>query len=186
MAAPPDEHCMRRISGQPSQARRASRRWRDREYPRGADVERRTELALRIVVQRPPAGVDYALQKGRGARYETVQTQRSIGKDLIFVFTIWVKHGRSPSFSGPFVQGAAGDKFVYIDIGRYAGQGNTDFARRLKVPLAGITPKLVTSGQVIEAVIPGTGNNGMPNCAYNWRKQAGAGWGWRSPDKLSL
>ena len=33
--------------------------------------DRPAEIALRIVLQQPPAGVDFALQKGRGSAYET-------------------------------------------------------------------------------------------------------------------
>ena len=42
------------------------------------------ELTLRIVVESPPPDVDYALQKGSGSAYETVQTQRSEGNNLTF------------------------------------------------------------------------------------------------------
>jgi hypothetical protein len=30
------------------------------------------QVTLRIVLERPPAGVDFAVQKGRGAAYETI------------------------------------------------------------------------------------------------------------------
>lgn len=141
------------------------------------------ELTLRIVIQRPPIGIDYALQKGRGSTYETEQKQRSTGSDLSFEFIVTTKPGRRPSFSGPFVQGPTADKFVYIDIGRYAGQTNTDCARRLKVPLCGITNAMVSAGKPLQALIPGTGKDGSPNCASGWRKDVGAGWGWRMTAK---
>jgi uncharacterized protein DUF5990 len=54
-------------------------------------VER--ELNLRIILESPPAGVDYALQKGRGGDYETIQTQRSKGRDLHFEFKVRAKAG---------------------------------------------------------------------------------------------
>src|SRR6266705_4795042 len=57
--------------------------------------------------------------------------------------TVTVKTGRNddlPNFAGPFVQGPAGERFVYIDIGTYAGQTNTPWSRRLKIPLSGICP----------------------------------------------
>lgn len=76
------------------------------------------------------------------------------------------------------MQGTAGDKFVYIDIGQYAGQKNTECARRLKVPLAPITVQMANTGKVLEAVIPGTGKDGTPTCAYVWRKQVGGNWHW--------
>jgi len=69
-------------------------------------VER--ELTFRIVLQEPPAGVDFALQIGRGADYKTVQTQRSTGGDLSFEFSVGVKAAderAAPDFRGPVVQG---------------------------------------------------------------------------------
>jgi hypothetical protein len=44
------------------------------------------ELTLRIIIQKPPQGVDFALQKGKGSAYEMVQKQRSAKKDLVFEF----------------------------------------------------------------------------------------------------
>ena len=34
------------------------------------------DVTLRIVVESPPKGVDFSLQKGRGSAYNTVQNQR--------------------------------------------------------------------------------------------------------------
>ena len=58
-------------------------------------------LRLRIVLEKPPAGVDYGLQSGRGNDYETIQTQRSTGKDLQFEFDVRVKEGSSAERGGP-------------------------------------------------------------------------------------
>jgi hypothetical protein len=92
--------------------------------------------------------------------------------DLTFTFTIKLKGDRSkdlvPQFSGSFVQGPAGNKFVYIDIGTYAGQSDSIWSRRLKIPLTGITWKdidLMSSKSVMQATVPGTGRDGGPNCA---------------------
>jgi hypothetical protein len=134
-------------------------------------VER--ELTFRIVLQEPPAGVDFALQIGRGADYKTVQTQRSTGRDLSFEFSVGVKAAdkrAAPDFRGPVVQGPTGQRFVYIDIGTYARQANTPWSRRLKVPLSGITRDVLDrasadSSVVLETRVPGTGKDGGPNCA---------------------
>jgi hypothetical protein len=130
------------------------------------------KLTLRIVLENPPAGVDFGLQKGRGSDYETVQKQRSRGEDLRFEFKVRVKIGpkdQLPVFVGPFVQGPPGERFVYLDIGTYAGQKNTSWSRRLKVPLSGIAWDVLdrssVSGVVLEARVPGTGRDGGPNCA---------------------
>jgi hypothetical protein len=124
------------------------------------------ELTLRIILERPPAGVDFGLQQGSGANYETVQKQRSGDKDLRFEFTVRVKEARdgSPNFLGPFVQGPASARFVYLDIGTYAGQKNTCWSRRLRIPLQGITWNMLTSSVVIETRVPGTGRDRGPNC----------------------
>jgi hypothetical protein len=137
--------------------------------PEGMDSD--MELKLRIWLESPPAGVDFALQKGRGHGYSCVQIQRSTGSDLCFEFTAEVN---GPSFSGPFVQGPKGSQFVYIDIGTAAGQMNTPWSRRLKVPLNGIPSKLVEQA-TLETRVPGTGRDGGPNCATvkefdGWRR----------------
>ena len=122
-------------------------------------------MKLRIIVEQPPAGVDYGLQKGHGSAYETVQTQRSSCGDLQFDFEADLRAGNPPDFSGPFVQGPRGQRFVYIDIGTCAGQMDTPWSRRMKVPLAGITTAMAGSSQIIEARVPGTGRDGGPSCA---------------------
>lgn len=126
------------------------------------------EIRLRVVLQHPPTGVDFGLQKGRGSAYETIQRQRSDGKDLTFEFTPVIKDGVSDAMaalSGPFVQGPPGERFVYIDIGTFAGQLDSCWSRRLKVPLAGITMKMVQTGSILEARVPGAGRDGSPSCA---------------------
>ena len=129
------------------------------------------EIALRIILEKPTAGVDFGLQHGHGNDYETIQTQRSKGKDLSFEFTVRVKTGKdpAPNFLGPVVQGPTGERFVYIGIGTYAGQKETCWSRRLKVPLRGITWEMIDGAmaaeQLLETRVPGTGKDGSPSCA---------------------
>ena len=133
-----------------------------------------TEITLQIILIKPTRETEFGLQKGSGNNYETVQKQRSDSNDLFFKFSVKVKGERqkdlSPKFSGHFVQGPAGNKFIYIDIGTYAGQTNTGWSRRLKIPLNGITwndiDKLNSNPKLIlETSVPGTGRDGGPNCA---------------------
>jgi hypothetical protein len=138
-------------------------------------------VTLRIVLERPTAGVDFGLQEGHGSVYQVTDKQRSKGGDLEFEFTVTAKTGSNdnePDFAGPFVQGTKGDRFVYIDIGTYAGQTNTKWSRRLKIPLSGITWRMIDSGKVLVARIPGTGKDGGPSCAYEWRRRVGPSWRW--------
>ena len=95
------------------------------------------ELTFRIVMVDPPGGVDFALQQGRGSQFNLVQKQRSTGRDLKFELSVTVKTAKNgaPDFAGTYVQGAAGERFFYINIGTYAGQSDTFWSRRLKVPL---------------------------------------------------
>ncbi|HEX6188246.1 MAG TPA: DUF5990 family protein [Pyrinomonadaceae bacterium] len=143
------------------------------------------QISLRVVLRKPTAGVDFALQQGRGSKYEAVQRQRSTGKDLKFEFTVGVKTGKdgAPDFSGPFVQGPRGDRYFYIDIGTYAGQLNTCWSRRLKVPLSCITWDLIGSNSTLTADIPGVGKNGEPNCAYGWMKELDRPWQWQGTSR---
>ncbi|MFN2511620.1 MAG: DUF5990 family protein [Pyrinomonadaceae bacterium] len=131
------------------------------------------ELPLRIVLEKPPRDVDFGLQKGRGSNYETIQKQRFKGEDLSFEFTVRVKGGRkdpAPNFLGPLVQGPPTERFIYIDIGTYAGQTDTGWSRRLKVPLRGITWAMIDRASadeesLLETRLPGTGKDGSPTCA---------------------
>ena len=132
------------------------------------------QIILQIILVRPTKDVDFGLQKGSGSNYETIQKQQYASKDLVFRFEATVKgdtkKDKLPNLSGPFVQGPTNNKFVYIDIGTYAGQKNTAWARRLKIPLTGITWEQINSLMennrlVLETSVPGTGKDGGPNCA---------------------
>jgi Family of unknown function (DUF5990) len=130
------------------------------------------EINLRIVLETPPSGVDFGLQKGSGNSYETIQIQRYINQDLAFEFPVTVKFTNEglPNFLGTFVQGPSNQRFIYIDIGTYAGQKDTHWSRRLKIPLTGISLNTIEelsrdSNKVLEARVPGTGRDKGPNCA---------------------
>ncbi len=130
------------------------------------------EIPIRIILERPPAGVDFDLQKGRGKAYETIQKQRSDNNDLNFECRISVKESATaaPDFSGPFVHGPLHERFIYINIGTCAGQVDSVWSRRLKVPLRDISSKTIKSvlsdaSLVLATKVPGTGKDGSPNCA---------------------
>lgn len=132
-----------------------------------------SDLPLRLVLVDPPGGIDFGIQSGRGAAYETLFVQRRGEEDITFDFSVTVGEDRNdgrPNFLGPFTQGPPAGRFIYIDVGTYAGQKETPWARRMKVPLQGITRALVQRalsrpGSRLEARIPGRGRDGGPNCA---------------------
>jgi len=130
------------------------------------------ELPLRIILERPPSGVDFGIQKGSGNKYDTILLQKSNTSDLCFEFKILLKETKTSlyNFAGPIVQGPSNERFIYIDIGTAAGQTNSEWTRHLKIPLRDISPEIV--GQilndcslVLETKVPGTGKDGGPNCA---------------------
>lgn len=129
------------------------------------------EITIKITLEQPPPGIDFGLQKGSGNHYETLQLQRSSTGDLHFNCMIGTKTGKDgqPDFNGPFVQGPTGQRFIYIGIGTYAGQKETTWSRRLKVPLTGISHamlnKLTNSNKILCTRIEGTGKDGGPTCA---------------------
>lgn len=131
------------------------------------------EVRVRIVLIAPPAGVDFGIQEGKGSNYKTIQKQRSKGADLTFEFMVTIKDNRDdglPNFLGPLTQGPTTGRFIYIDIGKLAGQSDSCWERRVKVPLSGITWDVIEKASTdpklsLEARLPGTGRDGGPSCA---------------------
>jgi hypothetical protein len=126
------------------------------------------QLLFRMIMINPTAGVVYGIQKGKGSQFETIQKQLSEGNDLDFECSIPVKfdENNQPVFSGPFAQGPAGGKFIYIDIGSCAGQANTPWSRRLKIPLKDITREMLQQpGTILETRVQGSNSkDGSPTC----------------------
>ena len=130
------------------------------------------EIRLQIKLIDAPPGVLFGIQEGSGSKYKTVQQQRSGENMLVFDISIHIRDKKpadsEPDFTGPMVQGARGERFLYIDIGTYAGDLFSQWARRLKVPLRGIswdTIKLLQKqAALLELIIPGTGKDDGPTC----------------------
>jgi len=125
------------------------------------------EVSLRIVVVDPPAGIRFAVQRGKNELLEP----RSAKGELIFEFPIRVRNDGaegSPNFLGPYAQGPRDARFVYVNSGTMAGEPASPWTRRAKIPLGGITWAMIgkaKAGSVIEAKIAGTGRDGGPACA---------------------
>ena len=128
------------------------------------------EIALRITLLHPPAGVVFCLQRGRS---DLVSCTEASGEELSFDFTLRVHGDRAsgpPNLRGDFAQGPPAARFVYVNSGTLAGQKDSCWTRRAKVPLSGITWELIEealakAGTVLEARIPGTAKDGGPVCA---------------------
>ena len=130
-------------------------------------------VPLRIVLVDPPPGVDFGIQEGKGNDYKTISVQRSKAGKLTLECSITAKGNRadgSPNFSGLISQGPPTGRFIYIDIGKSAGQFDSCWQRRIKIPLEGITWEMIDTvlekpKRVLQGTIPGTGKDGGPSCA---------------------
>lgn len=142
------------------------------------------ELPLRIIVQHPPAGVAFAVQKGRDG---LLAPSSATADALVFDLAVRVRDGADgrPNFLGEFAQGTPADRFVYVNSGASAGQAGSPWQRRAKVKLDTITREMVDAalarGAVLEARIEGTDRRGGPACATvplldgGWRLAGAAG-----------
>lgn len=73
-----------------------------------------------------------------------------------------------PRLLGPFVQGPPAARFVYLCVGQAAGQAGSEWNRRIKVRLAGLTwdqVRAATPGSRLVACVAGRGRDGSPACA---------------------
>lgn len=134
------------------------------------------ELPMRIVLRRPPAGVRFALQHGAAGANGKAALVGALDADghgdLVFELTVRARIGDDGSirFLGPFTQGPPNARFVYITVGTRAGQLDSCWDRRAKVPLAGISAAMARATQaapaaVLEATVEGTLPDGSPTCA---------------------
>lgn len=130
----------------------------------------RSLLPLRIVVTDPVPGVALALQSGRT---DIVPPTSVTATAVTFDFTVEASEpiaGGPLVFHGAFTQGPPAGRFVYITVGTRAGQWDSPWERRAKIPLAGITPEMVASattqpGGVVEVRFGERGRDGTPVCA---------------------
>ena len=128
-------------------------------------------LPLRIVLIAPPAGVVYGIQRGRGSAYEVEFAQQPKRGDVTFEFAITAAESKNgePNFLGEFVHGPTGRRFIYVDVGQYAKQHDTEWARRMIIRLDDVTWPLINKatkpGRRLEARIQGTGSDGGPSGA---------------------
>jgi hypothetical protein len=128
------------------------------------------ELPIRLTVLRPPPGVTFAIQRGKG---ELLSPLKASAESLVFDLSIRVserKAGGAPNVLGPYAQGRPDDRFLYLNSGTMAGQGNSCWTRRAKIKTGGITWKLVeqtlaTTGAFLEGQIEGRAKDGGPCCA---------------------
>lgn len=124
------------------------------------------EVRMRIVVERPVAGVMHSLQSGDDHPLDPKRSDA--GEPLAFDFSVRI--GPGPKFFGDQVRREGPvRRFVYIRIGQSAGDHTSPWTRRMKIDIHDIEQTLIdraaASGGTIETVVDGTGRDGTPACA---------------------
>jgi hypothetical protein len=128
------------------------------------------QVRLRIVLVAPPAGVPWALQVGRHELVAPVLVARD---RVVLEATATLGPARPDGarpFRGPAVQGPPAARFIYATSGKRAGDADSPWDRRAKVPLPPLPAEVVAAWQrapdsVLEARVAGAGRDGSPACA---------------------
>lgn len=128
------------------------------------------DLPIRVTVLRPPPGVTFAMQRGKG---ELLPPSKVSAESLIFDLSVRVSQRKAdgtPNLLGPYAQGKPDDRFLYLNSGTMAGQDDSCWTRRAKIKTGGINWELIeqalaTPGAVLEARIEGRSKDGGPCCA---------------------
>lgn len=123
-------------------------------------------IRMRIAIERPVAGVLYSLQTGDGGVLDAKRS--AAGEPLAFEFPIRVAPG--PKFFGDQVRREGPvRRFVYIRIGRAAGDPASPWTRRMKIDVHDTPQDLLDRAMkgegVVELTVDGTGAAGTPACA---------------------
>jgi len=113
----------------------------------------------------PWAGVVHSLQDKKNHPIDSKLS--GDGADLIFDFGIRVAPG--PRFLGEHVRSEGPERrFVYICVGKSAGDPSSCWSRRMKIDIHDVPAALLEQalkGQTLVASIPGTATDGTPSCA---------------------
>ena len=131
----------------------------------------RFELPLRIVVVDPVPGLAIGMQRGQAGKAVLVPPTSRSSEAVIFEFAVTVDGclpGGTPRLLGPFVQGPPIARFVYLPVGRHAGQTDSEWGGRVKVPLSGLGLEQIEAlalGERLAARITGRSPKGGPALA---------------------
>lgn len=138
--------------------------------------EAEDEITLRIHCHELPgmawggrSGVRLGIQKGR----DVVDDVPADAAEVTFTVPLRVKispHSDAPDFSGPFVQGAKGDRFIYLNWGeRLAGADEWEGFSRAKLLLTDLSRARIAnalqSGRPLKVSVRMTDARGRLVCA---------------------
>ena len=126
-------------------------------------------VTLRLIVRHPVPGVELRVQRGRDGLLAPSEVSAN-AVTFEFSLDVQTRADGSAALRGPEVQGPPAARFVYVTVGTRAGQADSPWDRRAKVPLAGLGAALVATaverpGTLLVAAIEGRGRDGTPACA---------------------
>ncbi len=106
------------------------------------------------------SGVYTSVHVGVQRGTEVIDLVRGDAEQAVFDFDVAVRAGR---FSGPYVHGRDGERFIYLSWGE-ATDGTFTMFRRAKLQLDSIDPE-ASDGRTVEGRVSLTDDCGHPLCA---------------------
>ncbi len=125
------------------------------------------DIAVRIIVKRPLAGVAMLVQRGKD---ELLSPSSKSVDQLVFDFEITIDMSEArPNFLGKYAQGPKDARFVYVNSGTYADQ-HSIWGRRAKISLMNITGDQIQTviskaDMILQTEFEGVGRDGGPTCS---------------------
>lgn len=121
-------------------------------------------ITLRLTINAPVPGVCYSLQGKDGEPVDAVTaTETPLSLDAP------VTLNDDDRLTGPFVRREGAERrFVYIGIGKHAGDPESSWDRRAKIDVHDIPADLLDAarqGRTLEVRLPGRARDGGPACA---------------------
>lgn len=126
-------------------------------------------VTLRVIIEGPVPGVALAMQRGKDSIVPPVRvTPDSVTLEVSA--EVRARPDGSQAFYGQDVHGPPTARFLYVTVGVRAGQHDSPWDRRAKIPLTGIPDAYLNAVRsqtdlVLEARIAGRARDGGPACA---------------------
>lgn len=126
-------------------------------------------VTLRVIIEDPVPGVALAMQRGRDSIVPPVRiTPETVTLEVSA--EVRARPDGTLGLYGQDVHGPPAARFLYVAVGVRAGQPDSPWDRRTKIPLSGIPEEILNNirgrtGLILVARIAGRARDGGPACA---------------------